>query len=33
MLAMPYCDLVVTERHAATVLEQSHLDQRLRPLS
>jgi hypothetical protein len=29
MLAVPYCDVVVTDRHAATVLKQAQLDQRL----
>jgi hypothetical protein len=29
MLAVPYCDVVVTDRHAAAVLNQVHLDDRL----
>jgi hypothetical protein len=29
MLAVQYCDVVVTDRHAASVLKQAHLDERL----
>jgi len=29
MLAVPYCNVVVTDRHAASVLKQAHVDERL----